>query len=415
MTGIPEVLIKATFLLASGCVVAACARKADAATRHVIWALTLAGALALPLGMIATPAWRVGILARQSEQQSIGSAEPATLVTARSRTSEIPPLPVSAGGRVKTNSGADVTGWDSLRDTAAAGVWMPVIWLVGVLAILLWMAAGRAALHRLARRAETLISPAWQRMLEDERQRAGVKSPVLLLSSEAVSTPLTWGIRSPVILLPAESAAWPDEHRTVVLRHEMAHIARADTLTQMLGAITCAVYWFHPLVWVAARGLRAEQERACDDRVLSSGTPAVEYAAHLLEVARSARALGPQGLVSLAMARPSQLEGRLLAVLNTSRRRRGISAATKRIGLASAAVAFVALSAFTPISRGVGLNHVVVPTIIATQFVPARSQISAENEDTKWRPVASTKNFVDSTFEKSVNVREGGTLVLDLE
>jgi beta-lactamase regulating signal transducer with metallopeptidase domain len=411
MNGIPEVLIKATFVLAAGWVVAGCARTANAATRHTIWALTLAGALALPLGIFAIPAWRVGILEHASgQQQAIGPTESATPQTAPSRTSDIPSLPVSAGRPVGTNSVADVTGWRALREAAADGLWVPVIWVAGVLAMLLWMIAGRAALHRLARGAEMLVSPAWQGLLDDERRRAGVKNPVALLSSEGVSTPLTWGIRSPVILLPAESAAWQDEHRTVVLRHEIAHIARADTLTQMLGAVTCAVYWFHPLVWIAARGLRAEQERACDERVLSSGTPAVEYAAHLLEVARSARALGSQGLVSLAMARPSQLEGRLLAVLNASPERRGITTTTKWIGLASAVVAFVALLAFTPISRGAALNRVIVPTIIATQFVPARSAVPATRS-----PVATARNLVDSTFEKSVDAREGGTLVLDLE
>jgi len=428
MTGIPEafvlsLLIKATFVLAAGCVVVACARRADAAARHAIWALTLAAALALPLGMIATPAWRVGVLSRQSEQPASTRSAESTVpraVGSPSSIGDIAPLPVAEANPATATSRTNRSRWDSLRDAAADGAWVPLLWLAGVVAILLWMVAGRVALHRLARRAETMNAPAWRAILEEERKRAGVKNPVALLSSDAVSTPLTWGIRSPVILMPAESVDWPDEHRSVVLRHEMAHIARADTLTQMLGAVTCAVYWFHPLAWVAARGVRVEQERACDDRVLSSGTPAVEYAAHLLEVARSARAMGPQGLVSLAMARPSQLEGRLLAVLNASRRGGRISSVTKTIALASAAIAFVALSAFTPISRVAPLNRVVVPTIMASQFVPPRSPMSVTNETTAGEPsgvstAGSTLNNADSTFEKSVAVRAGGDLELDLE
>lgn len=428
MTENPEafvlsVLIKATFVLAAGCIVAACARRADAAARHAIWALTLAAALALPLGMIATPAWRVGIFSRQSEQpqttRSVESTVPR-VVGSQSRFGNVAPLPVAEGSAVTTTTRTDLPLWSSLRNAAAGGAWVPLLWLAGVVAIFLWMVAGRVALRRLARRAEMINAPAWNAILEDERQRAGVKNPVALLSTDAVSTPLTWGIRSPVILLPAESADWPDEHRAVVLRHEMAHIARSDTLTQMLGAVTCAIYWFHPLSWVAARGMRAEQERACDDRVLSSGTPAVEYAAHLLEVARSARAMGPQGLVSLAMARPSQLEGRLLAVLNASRRGARISSVTKTIALASAAIAFVAVSAFTPISRVAPLNQVVVPTIMASQFVPPRSSMSITNETTAGETSSgsateSALKNADSTFEKSVSVRAGGDLELNLE
>lgn len=423
MTGSPEafvlsVLIKATFVLAAGCIIEACARRADAAARHAIWALTLAAALALPLGMIATPAWRVSVFSWQTEQpQNTRSAE-STLppeAGSQSRVADVTRLAFAAGGTVTTNTGTDLPRWHLLRDAAVDGVWIPFMWLTGVVAILLWMVAGRVSLRRLARRAETINARAWNQILEEERKRAGVKHPVALLSSEAVSTPLTWGIRSPVILLPPESANWPEEHRTVVLRHEMAHIARADTLTQMLGAITCAIYWFHPLSWVAARGLRAEQERACDDRVLSSGTPAVEYAAHLLEVARSARAMGPQGLVSLAMARPSQLEGRLVAVLNASRRGGRMSSVTKTIALASAAIAFFAVSAFTPISRVAPLNEVVVPTILATQFVPPNSPMSITNETSIGTAAGSAGKNVDSTFEKSVAVRPGGALELDLE
>jgi beta-lactamase regulating signal transducer with metallopeptidase domain len=319
------------------------------------------------------------------------------------------------GSTTTTTTRTDLPQLSSLREVAADGAWIPLVWLSGVASNILWMLAGRIALRRLARRAKVIGAPEWKRVLEGERLRAGVTNPVALLSSDAVTTPLTWGIRAPVILLPAECADWPHDHRAVVLRHEMAHIARGDTLTQMLGAVTCAIYWFHPLSWVAARGMRAEQERACDDRVLSSGTPAVEYASHLLEVARTARALGPQGFVSLAMARPSQLEGRLVAVLNASRRGGRVSSATKAAALASTGIAFVALSAFTPISRVTVLQRAVVPTILATQFGLPKSPISITNEPTITSAAVAAKQHADSTFEKSVGARPGGNLELDLE
>jgi len=209
-----------------------------------------------------------------------------------------------------------------------------------------------------------------------------------------------------------ECSKWSEEHRAVVLRHELAHIARADTLTQTLGAVACAVYWFNPLVWIAARALRAEQERACDEKVLVSGTPAVEYAAHLLEVARSARTLGPQGFVSLAMARPSQLEGRLLAVLNSRTNRNGVSPAMKSVAIAGTALGFIAVSAFTPIPRAALLPRSVAPSIIASQFVPPASTIGGGKK--AWNSAAS-KTARDSSIAKTIDVSEGGTLELDLK
>jgi beta-lactamase regulating signal transducer with metallopeptidase domain len=413
-------VVKATIVLATGCLVAAFARKADAALRHGVWALTLAAALGLPIGMIATPSWRVAVLPPVEAQRSPAelAALPKSAASVSSNTGSPAAIPAAGSKQsAEWRAGEMVSGGAADSITELAGALrrlLPLVWVSGAVVVLLWMVIGRLALRRLGRRSVPLDSAGWQSVLNAERERAGVSNHVSLLSSESVSTPLTWGIRSPVILLPEESLEWTDEHKAVVLRHELAHIARADTLIQMLGVVAVALYWFNPLVWIAARGLRAEQERACDDMVLVSGTPPVEYAAHLLEVARSARALGPQGFVSLAMARPSQLEGRLLAVLNAPRQRVRISPATRKFALVAVALAFVTLSAFTPISRAAAaLPRVIVPTIIASQFIAPSSPVAATDKATL-TPVVP-KAALDSQILKWIDVAPSGTLELDLE
>ncbi len=138
-----------------------------------------------------------------------------------------------------------------------------------------------------------------------------------------------------------------------------------------------------PLAWAAARRLRAESERACDDRVLSLGTPAPDYAAHLLDIARSATRLGASGWLSTAMARPSELEGRLLGVLNRTGRRVTVSRPARVVGAGCAIAMLLTLSAFRPLRR------------IAEQ------------------PVAPTR--ADSVVDMEVPALQGGTLALDLE
>jgi DUF4097 and DUF4098 domain-containing protein YvlB len=123
------------------------------------------------------------------------------------------------------------------------------------------------------------------------------------------------------------------------LQHELAHVARHDYLMQLMASVTCALYWCHPGVWYAARRLRNESERACDDAVLARGTPAADYAAHLLSVATGSRALRLTGAVAIGMARQSALEGRLLAALNPSIARSPLTARAIRYGT-------VALGAF---------------------------------------------------------------------
>src|SRR6185312_12012733 len=89
---------------------------------------------------------------------------------------------------------------------------------------------------------------------------------------------------------------------------------RRDALTQLLASVATAIYWFNPLIWLVARAMRAERERACDDYVLAYGTAASDYAHELLEIVSSL--VRPQPAAALAMARRSQLEGRVLALLN---------------------------------------------------------------------------------------------------
>jgi hypothetical protein len=133
---------------------------------------------------------------------------------------------------------------------------------------------------------------------------------------------MTWGTLHPTVLVPAAADGWSAERRRVVLLHELAHVARRDCLAQMVAALACALYWIHPGVWYAARRMRVERELACDDRVLAAGTRARSYAAHLLEVARAFRPAGGVSPVAVSMARPSHLEGRMLAVLDAVRSRR---------------------------------------------------------------------------------------------
>jgi TonB family protein len=141
--------------------------------------------------------------------------------------------------------------------------------------------------------------------------------------------PLTWGLIRPCVLLPAGAMEWSDERRRVVLCHELAHIARHDWAVQMCAEVTRGFYWFHPLAWFAAASLRAEGERACDDSVLNGGVDASTYANQLLELARTFRNAHHGWSAALAIARPSNLERRFIAMLNPNLNRGGISRRTR--------------------------------------------------------------------------------------
>jgi hypothetical protein len=163
---------------------------------------------------------------------------------------------------------------------------------------------------------------------------------VTFLSGDDDAMPMAWGLIRARVLLPAEAEDWPVERQRVVLLHELAHVKRRDSATQMLAHLACAAYWFNPLVWLAATRLRAEREHACDDLVLAAGTRGSDYADHLLDIARSLRSGAWPTWSAVTMAHRSQLEGRLMAILDPALPRRS---PTRRAVAAFAAVAIVSI------------------------------------------------------------------------
>jgi hypothetical protein len=159
---------------------------------------------------------------------------------------------------------------------------------------------------------------------------------------------VTSGVVTPVVLLPSCSAAWPAERRAAALLHEFAHVERWDCATQLVARLACAVYWFNPLIWVAARALRDEREHAADDRVLGAGIRASDYAGLLLDVARTAGPPLPPPAASFADARRSPLERRVRSILDPRRPRRSAGRAVAAAAVLAATCAVAPLATANP-------------------------------------------------------------------
>jgi len=220
-------------------------------------------------------------------------------------------------------------------DLALAAV---LLWAVGATVILAYAIIGAIGAWWI-RRSATVVEAPWVDEAQTLAEVFEIPGPVVVAESASVTMPIVCGIWRPLIVMPADAAQWSDERRRVVLLHELAHIKRRDCLTQSLAQVVCAAYWFNPIVWLAARRMRAERERACDDFVLAAGEKGPDYAAHLLDIAKTAQHRRMSPLVGLAMARPSQLEGRLLAILDPAIRR------TSTLHTRVASLAFVMLIA----------------------------------------------------------------------
>jgi len=327
-----SIAIKASVVMAAAALgQAVIRRRASAAARHFGWALAILALLMLPALTLLVPIVPVEV--------GLAPATPAAIG------------PLADVGEASANSSAPVSEAATVVTAATVPVAGPIPWVMvlallygaGAVLFLGRLVAQHAAVTRLARRAVAVEDPAWTGLLRQCVTALGGGPRVRLLRGRERSMPMAVGTRTPAIVLPATADLWDDDRRRAVLLHELAHVGRGDCLTQMLAAAACALYWMHPGVWWIARRLQVERELACDDLVLNAGTRAREYAGHLLELAHT---LGSDRAPALGvtMARPRQLEGRMLAVLDAARNRT-VPGIGSRLGGAAIALAVVLLLA----------------------------------------------------------------------
>lgn len=324
-TGPVELILEATLLLAVGGLASVLARRRAAAMRHLVWVSTFVGLLALPLLHVVGPSWSVPLLPVEFgavERETTAGATPGAAGEVVSGSGAVQGSPSEV---VSGRSGEEAVGGEGAGLGAPGRLGSVLLaWAAGSAAVALWILVGQIGVMRLRRRARPLKDRAWLEATHELSARLDLSRRIDLVVGEDALTPMTWGLVRPTVFLPGRARDWSEERRRMVLLHELAHVKRRDCLTQLLAYLGCALFWFHPLAWHAARRLRIERERACDDLVVRTVVPtgalAADYAQHLLDLARTLRVPRNAG-ASVAMALPSQLEERLLAVLDPVRRR----------------------------------------------------------------------------------------------
>jgi beta-lactamase regulating signal transducer with metallopeptidase domain len=397
-------VVKGTALLAGASLVTIALRRASAGTRHLVWAGGVAMLLVLPAVTGAVP-WQlpVVVLAPAASSgvtalpdavggtPSAGHGVPSSVVprSAEPRAS-IPTAPPSAEGRAPS----------AQRHPAMA---LPLFWATGLLLVLGRLGLGVLTVRRVIRAGADAAGTAWTHPLYEVSDRLGLaEAPRLVISREA-RMPFAAGFARPVIVLPADAAEWTDRRRRAVLCHELAHIRRRDLVVNIVAQMACAVWWFHPLAWLAARRLRVESERACDDLVLGIGTRPSEYANHLLQiVCRTANARTPA--VALPMAQRREFEGRMLAILEPAARRDqpGRRGATMVAAAALACIVPLAALGARPATAG----DVVLPAITAVG--PDRDAVPGGDSALGLRRSASTGDSALGTRRSAAVPRAEG-------
>ncbi|RYZ76366.1 MAG: M56 family metallopeptidase, partial [Proteobacteria bacterium] len=231
-------------------------------------------------------------------------------------------------------SNSDTQNWENLR-VLLRNNWSSLLgcaWLGGAFIFGLRLVTGFWQLRRLGRESSPLNAERLLLTSREVKDDLSIRFPVQVRVADQqckIVVPLTWGWRKPVVLLPYDAEQWSAPKLRAVLLHEQGHIARGDWGFLLLAQLACVLYWFHPLVWVASRQLRAEIERATDDQVLATGMRPSEYVTYLMEFTNAAKLrMKSQSIgilkierVSIGMTQASTFKSRLEALLEPDRNR----------------------------------------------------------------------------------------------
>lgn len=125
------------------------------------------------------------------------------------------------------------------------------VWLTGTAAMTVWLVVSnlRFALKLRSRRITVTVP--------------GCRYRVYMVES-GLASPCLFGVLRPAVYL-TPAAVRSEESLRHVLAHEETHARHMDPLWSLLRGVCLAVYWFDPLVWIAASAAKTDCELACDE------------------------------------------------------------------------------------------------------------------------------------------------------
>jgi beta-lactamase regulating signal transducer with metallopeptidase domain len=217
--------------------------------QYALW-LLVALRLLLPVTLPASPA-SVLNLVRVPAAQAALQAEPGAAAA-------VPAAAVpAASGAADNDAQAPAAGTlnaASLPESLSAKEILTLVWL------------GGAALAAAAMLAENLR---FSRRLRRTRKKLAVDCPVPVYLAEGLPSACLAGLVHPAIYLTPESCRTEESLRHI-LAHELAHRRHGDLFWALVRDLCLCLYWFDPLVYLAALLSRRDCELCCDEAAIGA-------------------------------------------------------------------------------------------------------------------------------------------------
>lgn len=140
------------------------------------------------------------------------------------------------------------------------------IWKAGAVVVAVWMAAVNFLFfRRLRRERKVFVLPEGLSGMIDSKTQKKLR----VYTANHLASPCLYGFPGwEAVYLTEEVAENTDKLRHVFV-HELVHKKHGDSFWALLRSVLVTVYWFHPLVWVAAVCSKRDCELACDEGALA--------------------------------------------------------------------------------------------------------------------------------------------------
>ena len=236
--------------------------------QYVLWALVLVRLL-VPVSLpgadisVLSAAEPVGrTVTERLEQREIYRVPlaPSPMGTAPQVTSPAPQIEGGgspSGEAAAPSGGEEAFSYPVIRErVVTAADLLTVLWLIGIAAMAVWFLVTNLRF--------------WQKLRRTRAPYAAenCRYPVYLVEA-GLPSPCLFGLFRPAIYLTPAVVTSPERLRHV-LAHETAHARHLDPLWSLLRSVCLTVYWFDPLVWIAAAVSKADGELACDEAAIQA-------------------------------------------------------------------------------------------------------------------------------------------------
>ena len=229
-----EVLISSSVLILVLAILRLVLRdRISARLQYALWLLVLVRLL-VPVSFFHSP-----VSVAEAAAPAVTRVE---VFSSRARVYSLPNDLIAADGPAHTDS-ADRGHTLTVRDAAR------YVWYAGMAVMAVWFLFMNT---RLARRLKKNRRP----------YVTGCTPPVYV--AEGIPSPCLFGLLHPAIYLTEQAASDPAQARQIVA-HERTHYRHGDLLWALLRSVCLVVWWFNPLVWLAAALSRQDAELACDE------------------------------------------------------------------------------------------------------------------------------------------------------